>query len=505
MSEAFPCSIPAGFSLDYQTMRFLADAMPQPVWFAGTHGHPIYANKQWYDYTGLTTDILEAHPWQAGFHPDDRSELRRAWHMALTTGINLLCEARIKRWDDVYRWHCIQAAAQRDAAGKIWLWVATATDIDEQKRTEEALRESEVRFRRLVDANIVGVTIADRMGAIHEANDAFLALTGYTQEELDAGQIKWTKMTPPEYWEKDGKALKSLLKTGTFSPYEKEYIRKDGQRIPVLVGGAIFRWEGAIPWWVALTLDLTAHKEVERQKDFLLAMTGHELKTPLAALKGTFQLIQRRMRQITTLPEAVPSEVSTFMADLTRRLANATRQVDAQEHLINDLLDVSRIAANTLKLDLELCDLIALVRESVDDLRAIAPNRAFLTHLPEQHRSLTVFIDRERICQVIKNYGSNALRYSPPEQPIHLGLDIQEKFARVWVRDHGPGLTEEAQQEVWQRFHQIKGVTAQTGSGKGLGLGLYLCHMLIIQHQGQVGVESTPGSGSTFWFTLPLA
>ncbi|WP_236031538.1 sensor histidine kinase [Ktedonospora formicarum] len=99
---------------------------------------------------------------------------------------------------------------------------------------------------------------------------------------------------------------------------------------------------------------------------------------------------------------------------------------------------------------------------------------------------------------------TNALRYSPANQPVVIGLDCEDGVARVWVRDQGPGLSQEAQKDIWQRFHQVKSVPVQSGSEKGLGLGLYICQMLIEQHQGAVGVESTPGEGSTFWFTLPL-
>jgi hypothetical protein len=115
-----------------------------------------------------------------------------------------------------------------------------------------------------------------------------------------------------------------------------------------------------------------------------------------------------------------------------------------------------------------------------------------------------VLADRDRISQVVTNYVTNAIRYSPASQPVHIGLTAEKDLARVWVRDRGPGLSAEAQKEIWQRFHQVKGIPAQSGSGKGLGLGLYICQTLIAQHQGEVGVESSPGEGSRFWFTLPI-
>ncbi|WP_052568963.1 sensor histidine kinase [Ktedonobacter racemifer] len=161
------------------------------------------------------------------------------------------------------------------------------------------------------------------------------------------------------------------------------------------------------------------------------------------------------------------------------------------------------LMANTLELSLDHCDLASIVRETVEDLRVTAPERSLLLELPE-HTTVMVLADRARISQVVTNYLTNAIRYSSADQPIHIGLTIREGMARVWVRDHGPGLTEEAQKELWQRFHQVKGVPVQSGSGKGLGLGLYICRTLIAQHHGEVGVESMPGEGSTFWFTLPM-
>ncbi len=193
----------------------------------------------------------------------------------------------------------------------------------------------------------------------------------------------------------------------------------------------------------------------------------------------------------------------TFFESLTKDLADSVRHVDVQTRLINDLLDISRITTNTLKLELEHADLITIVRETVEDMRVIVPERVLLLTLPE-HTVVNVLADRNRISQVIANYITNAIRYASPDQPIRIGLTAQQDLARVWVRDTGPGLSQEAQKDIWLRYHQVKGALVQSGLGKGLGLGLYICQTVIAQHHGVCGVESTPGEGATFWFTLPI-
>jgi signal transduction histidine kinase len=119
--------------------------------------------------------------------------------------------------------------------------------------------------------------------------------------------------------------------------------------------------------------------------------------------------------------------------------------------------------------------------------------------------SVPVVADAVRITQVITNYLNNALKYSPTDRPVDVSLRVARKTARVSVRDQGPGLSVAEQKSIWERFYQVDRIKAQSGSAGGLGLGLHICKTIIEQHQGQVGVESTPGEGSTFWFTLPLA
>ncbi len=134
-------------------------------------------------------------------------------------------------------------------------------DLTERKQIEEALRQSEAKFRRLVEANLIGVSVADFEGKIFEANDAFLEMVGYTREDLHAGQVNWFTMTPPEYLEIDRQATENMRRTGIFTAFEKEYWRKDGSRVPVLIGHATFDEAQEIS--IGFVLDLSDRKQAE--------------------------------------------------------------------------------------------------------------------------------------------------------------------------------------------------------------------------------------------------
>ena len=139
--------------------------------------------------------------------------------------------------------------------------VATQIDVTERKRAEQALRESEAKIRRLVDFDIIGIFFSGLEGRVLETNDAFLHLVGHDRDDLVSGRIRWTDLTPPEWRERDRRALAELTSNTTAQPYEKEFFRKDGSRVPVLIGGALFEEGG--DEGVAFVLDLTERKRAE--------------------------------------------------------------------------------------------------------------------------------------------------------------------------------------------------------------------------------------------------
>jgi signal transduction histidine kinase/integral membrane sensor domain MASE1 len=246
-----------------------------------------------------------------------------------------------------------------------------------------------------------------------------------------------------------------------------------------------------------------ALQETKAQMDAFLGIASHELKTPLTSLKLSLQWSQRQLRKLSQATTGAAAPGGTGVQAAMEQMERTAHQMLRMEALVNDLVDVSRIQAGKLELRPEPVDLVAIVHEAVAAQREAEPERGiYIEHLPEL--SVPVHADPGRIEQVVTNYLTNALKYSPVDRPVEVGIEIEPpQQLRVWVRDYGEGVPLSEQEHIWERFHRAVGVEVQTGTGVGLGLGLYISRMIIEHHQGQVGVESSAGQGATFWFTLP--
>ncbi|GHO81740.1 hypothetical protein KSD_95110 [Ktedonobacter sp. SOSP1-85] len=245
-----------------------------------------------------------------------------------------------------------------------------------------------------------------------------------------------------------------------------------------------------------------ALQELNKHYDEFISIASHELRTPLTTIKGNVELALRRLKKFRQQEDS--RELQTPLERIQIPLDYALQRSQVQERMISELLDASRIQARKLIVVRKPCNLVEIVRNAVADSRQAAPDRSIQLTLPDED-TLLVEADADRIGQVLLNYLTNALKYSEAHQPVFVTLAKEETCARVSVRDHGQGLASEAQAQVWKRFYRVPGVEVQYGSGTGLGLGLFICREIIESHEGQVGVDSQPGEGSIFWFTLPLA
>lgn len=247
--------------------------------------------------------------------------------------------------------------------------------------------------------------------------------------------------------------------------------------------------------------------------DQFVGMANHEMKSPLTALSANLQLATRRLQRLshTTSAHEAEAETQGDGAHLAHEaetvlgmLARAQSAARRMTRLVNELLDVSRIQAGKLETHPEPCDLLALTQAALAERRHAQPARVIA--LETRCEQAPVVADPDRISEVIDNYLSNATKYSPADTPVTVTLTADEDgmMARLSVRDEGQGISPEAQTRIWNVFERLESQSAQSADGVNLGLGLHICKTIIALHSGEVGVESAPGAGSTFWFTLPL-
>ncbi|MBE9004289.1 PAS domain-containing protein [Fortiea sp. LEGE XX443] len=201
--------------------------------------------------------------WMEKIHPEDRDFLQNYYQMMSADDNYYAVEYRVRHKNNQYRYVLDQGVMTRDQNGRIIRAVGSTTDISDRKHQEAALRESEAKFRRIVESNVIGIYFGDFSGRIHEANDAFLQMLGYTRAELVAGNLSWDALTPPEYQSLDQQKVQELQTSGVCTPFEKEYFRKDGTRVPILLAIAGINDTNKQGYSACFVLDLTQRKLAE--------------------------------------------------------------------------------------------------------------------------------------------------------------------------------------------------------------------------------------------------
>ncbi len=464
-------------------LRVLIDAIPQFVWMIRPDGSSEYCNRRWRDYTTMTSQQSQGDGWLQAIHPDDYQHTMTVLHQACASGEPFEIENRFKdgKTGD-YRWFLARAMPVRDEAGQIVKWFGTNTDIEDQKRIEEALRQSQERVRALMNSSIIGIFVSEE-DQIVEANETYLHMTGYTQEDLRAGSISWLRMTAPEYIPQAQQARQELEVSQHVTGYEKEYICKDGSHLPVVVGAVALRLDPLQA--IGFVLDNSARKELEQRKDDFINMASHELRNPLTILKLQTTLLRRQLAK-------------QGLQDFAPALSNMEVQINAITRLVEELLDVSKIQAGRLEYLQEMVDLDALLRETADTMQQTHPSHSILVHGAVQASLLG---DRDRLGQVFTNLLSNAIKYSPDAQTVEMDLSASPETTTVRVRDHGLGIPREQREKIFERFYRAAG--PQQRAIPGLGMGLYIVAEIIERHGGTIVVDSEVGKGSTFTVTLP--
>ncbi|BBD64348.1 PAS/PAC sensor hybrid histidine kinase [Nostoc commune NIES-4072] len=396
----------------------------------------------------------------------------------------------------------------RNSHQKIEGVITVSRDITEHKRAEKLLRESEARFRRLFESNLIGVAFWNVDGFILDANDAFLHVAGYTRDEFASlGKINWRELTPIEYKDLDDRALLEVQTTGVSRIYEKEYLQRNGKRVPIVLGVALLN--DSKNNGVAFVLDITARKSVEKEcdrlleremkarkeaeiantlKDEFLAVLSHELRTPLNSVLGWSKMLRTRNFDEKTTKHA---------------LETIERNAKLQTQLIEDLLDVSRILQGKLNLNTCPVTLVMVVEAAIETVKLAAEAKSIQIQTIFDPTLGQVMGDPNRLGQVVWNLLSNAVKFTPAGGRVEIRLMEVDNQAQIQVSDTGKGIAREFLPYVFDYFRQADSTI--TRAFGGLGLGLAIVRKVVEMHGGKVQAESLgEGLGSTFTVELPL-
>ncbi len=481
-----------------QLFRLLADGAPVMIWTSGIDKLCTYFNAPWLAFTGRTLEQELGNGWAEGVYPADKQRCLDIYTSSFDARKPFSMDYRLRRFDGQYRWVLDNGIPFYTPDGTFTGYIGSCIDITERRSLEQQLQYSEQKLRSLVESNIVGVAVTDAEGRVYEVNNHLVQMLGYSQEELLSETMRMQHLLVPEYQEVRARAWKTLVSQGASLPEEKVYVRKDGSLLPTLVAAATINQERSRA--LVMFLDISDRKEAERRKQEFLGMVSHELRTPLTAIMG---LIELALMQIDLRLRSLAPDAEELINQVEQVLKRASGQVEIETRLVEELLNVSRLELHKFELSLRRENLVTIVQETVANQQQAARTRHIELALPPDE-VVPVMVDAGRIGQVLTNYLTNALKYAPVDRAISVRLEVEASVARVLVRDQGPGLILEQQQHIWERFYQVAAPGHQGPDG-GLGLGLAIAKAIIEHHHGQVGVESAPGRGSTFWFTLPRA
>jgi PAS domain S-box-containing protein len=379
-------------------------------------------------------------------------------------------------------------------------------DLKSIATMQREIEQREAKIRRLFDANIIGIIIWNLEGQILDANSEFLRIVGYDQHDLLSGRVSWADMTPPEWRDRDTLAISELKSKGAVQAFEKEYIRKDGSRIPVLIG--IASLDGAEGQGVAFVLDLTERKRAETEareseRRFrnmqtelahanrlatlgqLTASITHEVKQPITAVLLNTQTAQRFLtRQQPDIEKAKKA--------IDRAVLNGMRITEVVDRT-HALVRKESTRKDSLEINEAISEVIGLTRGEVAK-NGVQVRTQLAEGLPVIQGS------RVQIQQVVLNLIINAVeamgQMSNDRRELQISTEAEADRVIVAVRDTGPGLAEDAIERAFEAFYTTKST--------GLGMGLSICRSIVEDHGGRLWATANVPKGAAFQFTVPI-
>lgn len=355
----------------------------------------------------------------------------------------------------------------------------------ERKRADEAIAESETNYRTLVEASPDGIIVTDAKGYIQDCNASMSQLVGYPRDRIRKMNLQELLADPlPEQLP----SISASTKPARTLESEFELVHRSGESVPAWVKIVPrFDASGRFLNFVMYIRDVTERKRIDHIKDEFIGLVSHELKSPLTVIIGAIN---------TAL-----SEEGRLSAEETRQLLeDAAGSSESLSHLLANLVELSRAQAKRLVLYPESTDVEATARKAKEAVERLSSRDVIVLDFPPDLPRVSA--DPLRLERVIHNLIENAVKYSAASKEVRVTARIDGPQMVIGVRDRGIGISAEDQAKLFQPFVRLQ--ESLKGEPGGTGLGLLVCQRLVEAHGGRIWVESEPGQGSTFYFTLPL-
>lgn len=519
-----------------QKFRLLADSLPQHIWTSDIDGNLNYFNKSVIEYSGLSLEYINDNGWLEIVHPDDREENIKQWLNSIKTGEDFLLEHRFRRYDGQYRWQLSRAVPQRDAQGKIQMWVGTSTDIQDQKiftselerqvnertkelkRLNETLKQSEERYHLMVEeVQDYAILYLSKEGIVENWNKGAEKIKGYkadeiigksfstfyTEEEKEAGL--------PQYF------LEQALKNGRHSQ-EGWRMRKNGDRFwASVVITAVHNNDNEVIGFSKMTHDLSSKKEADdkiKLNSAMLEQKNHELEKMNKELQSFAYIsshdLQEPLRKIQTFANQIIereySNLSETGKDKFQRMQNAAKRMQI---LINDLLAYSRTSTQERKF--KKTPLKQIIEEVKEDMKEeLLQNQAVI--IADQLSEVNIIPFQFQ--QLMYNLISNSLKFAKQTQTpqikivseIAKGADLNNEelnkkttYCHIIFSDNGIGFEQQYGEKIFEVFQRLHGKDVYPGTG----IGLAIVKKIIENHNGIITAKGKLNEGAQFDIYIP--
>ncbi|HUR68428.1 MAG TPA: PAS domain S-box protein [Candidatus Thermoplasmatota archaeon] len=490
-----------------ERFRVLADIVPAIVWMSRADGWTDFYNERWFVLTGAPRGPEGGWSWPAFLHPDDASRAETAWRESVRTGTPYEILYRFRRASDgEYRWHLGRAVPMRDASGEVVRWFGAATDVHDQKLAQEALRESEERFRQLSSSSPVGIFLALPTGAADYTNPSCDRICGFEGDALGFG---WTERIHPEDKERVLAEWTTYAREPGRGDYSSEvrWQHRDGTIRHTHVRAAPLSRDGALVGHVGTVEDITeirgavdelarARSQLARNEKLsalgsLVAGVAHELRTPLTYLSNNLHIIELHLQR--ALTELAPERSAPLRERLVPCMEDAHESIARIERLVEDLRKYTKLKTGSARV---VAPLESVVREAVDIFRAARRGRVHV--VDELSPTPAARVDRVQVQQVVINLLENAHDANPRDATVRIGTTTSaEGWPTIVVEDRGEGIPPEVQARMWDPFYTTK--------PDGSGLGLSIVRRIAEEHGARLDIESRVGEGTTFRIAFPPA